>query len=269
MTRGQNRKVKRRKRTLMSDEEERTSMSEEEEEEDYKFRAMVRQAKKPRDSWSRWHPKSYLVPYNPPNDVKTWKDPDAEIGDIIEYYRAGLIRFNDNAVACPFCRQYFFKRTALARHLFKDEFWSKREIDVFIENLEEETVEILVSKVCCYYQAGLPREIPKLPPRVEVDLLGQIPKGTKPPTAKERDAHDRAMVEWRRKNVEEYKERKPVLHRFPNGEYWDKTGDIYVWLPQVLIDGVWIKADDVLCENWSNLKLKKRVLMLLAIHPEE
>ncbi len=230
----------------------------------------IRRVKRPANSWMRWHPNTFLnqdIDYvvEVSNNAKDWDDITAEIGDRILRKKPGQVRYYLNAVTCNECGTPYFKRTALARHLYRDHHYLAGKVNDVLENIEDEEVEITWSRVDLYYESVLPREMPKLPRSVEVQTSKIIKKGTRAPTAEEREEHDRQMCIWRKWNLE--RKGKPILHRLPNGLFEEKNGDVDIWLPQVLEDGKWCPATEKECLNWAKLTKKKRVLSLLLIVP--
>ena len=233
----------------------------------------IRRLKRKANAWERWHPASRIC--RGPEQVirligdrvpKTWQDPTGGLGDLIFWQKAGGVRYYANAIPCPECRIAYFKRGALAHHLKEDHHYLLDAVNKLVKKAREEEVEITWRKVRCYYNVAFPRDFLVPPASIEVDISRFIPKGSTPPTGYERERRDKEVLKWRKQMRTHVGE--PRVVRLPNGRFQEKSGDIPVWIPQVLIGWKWVPASKDKCMNWADLKVTRRVLSLTLIVPD-
>ena len=229
---------------------------------------VVKRAKNTANYWETWHPHSYLIEDEDwiadlSSRAKSWHDPTTEIGDIIKWVKTGGVKFYRKGLICPECGLVTFDELDFLQHVREEHLWTRKMLEGYLERAGGE-VEITWSTVTAYYEAILPREPPIHLPGVEVNLEGGRGRSLYP-SFREREDYQREAVGWRRR-CHAYKG-KPRLERFPNGTFKDRSGDVWLYLPQVLYNNRWVPASESDCLNWANLDLKRRVLYLLLITP--
>lgn len=99
-----------------------------------------------------------------------------------------------------------------------------------------------------------PKKIPEFIQSVEIDILGNIPQGTKPPIPQLRELHDEEVSNWR-KLRDNTKELPDVVHSRTRRTSF-----------KVLDNGMWRCASNTEMENWGKIpEENKRMDFLIGV----
>jgi len=237
-----------------------------------------------KNSWTRWHPPSPVLELKSEVDqewleslesrARSFHNPTTVEGDIVRQ-KLRRIKVAVTKYKCPLCNFLAkSKELHLIPHISTEHLYGRADAVKLAESAKEVETEETLTDVVLYYQVVKFRETLPVPKSPEIDIRVFHPGGVKPPTAKLREAHDRAMKQWRRNMMRTSKQRpERGLSLYPNGTYVLEGASKNWWycVPQVwnADKKKWRIPSQQECRNWLKLELPRRILWLLTIVKEE